>query len=189
MVAPQARGCPRLSLASVEQLLAQPWLGGLHSAAAQPWTSHLPGTSAGQRSQLLAAAGGQCHRECSSEHGKEGRDSPECGWKGERRDRMGQETPPGLWGSSCEGKGLRGPAQPGMQNQGVSPALPSGPIPTLWHPQDVPEGEGHGWAPFSWDSTILIPAQGCLFQRRGYPIPKTQPLFFWDVTAFLLSWG
>lgn len=98
VVAPQARGYHRLSLASVGQLMAepaQPWMGGPDSAAAQPWTSHLPGTSASQRSWVPAAAEGQCHQECSPEHSKEGGDSPEHGWKGERGDRKGQETPLG----------------------------------------------------------------------------------------------
>lgn len=193
VVAPQACGYHRLSLASVEQLMAepaQPWMGGLGSAAAQPWTSHLPGTSASQRSQVLAAAGGQCHQKCSSEHGQEGWDSPEHGWKGERRDRKGQETHLGLWSSSCKAKGLRDPSQPGRKQgcraRGMSPTLPSHPIPTLWYPQDVPKGEGHVWAPFSWDTAILLPAHGCF--SNDCPTPKTWPLFSWDVTTLLLSW-
>lgn len=43
----------------------------------------------------------------------------------------------------------------------MSPALLSHPIPILWHPQDVPKEERHVWAPFSWDTSILIPAHGC----------------------------
>lgn len=147
---------------------ARPWMGGLHSAAAQPWTSHLPGTSAGQRSWVLAAAGGtSATRNAAQSMARGDRTAQGTTGKGGEGTGRGRKTLPALefilQSQRAEGS-LTARMEQGMHSQGMCPALLSHPIPALWHPQDVPKGEGHGWAPFSWDTATLIPALGCLFQ-------------------------
>lgn len=188
VVAAQACSYHRLSLASMEQLMAEParpWMGGLDSAAAQPWTSHLPGTSAGQRSWVLAAAGGQCHQECTQSMARRDETAQSTAGKGREGTGRGRKPPLGLWSSSCKAKVLRGPSQPGRNRacraRGMSPSLVSHPIPTLWHPQDVPKGEG-------LLGTLLL---GCCHPNPStwVPFPMVWPPYSQNMATLLLGCG
>lgn len=167
VVAPQTCGYHRLSLASVEQLMAEParpWMGGLDSAAAQPWTSHLPGTSAGQRSWVLAAAGGQCHQECTESTVRRDETAQRMAGKGREGTGRGRKPSPGLWSSCCKAKGVlhsqegTRDAEPGGCHQHFSPTpfLPAGTLRMCLRERDMAGHPSPG--------TILIPAHGCLFQ-------------------------